>query len=678
MPLPDTLAEDARFIENVKGMQRAKLLVEHLSAFEALTLSGGLRGVEPPADQVSNWRRVFCHEYGKTDTPFGIVSPTHGSKRLPTSVCVCNLSGKHAIYYSDGESLAKVICLVAQSANARLIKGVLQVLAKAKESNGAVLACFCLPFQAGIERVHWEIRTIRKTAKGIVKDGELFFSIADNAPKTVPCTSETEHWSVAVLNTVASKLASTASAVCLDKAEGDGGAKRLTMEAMESMLEMLKADRKRTMELHKTTLTETQERLSADVEKAKAKAHEAAQAADARVAKVIASVKMSEETHSKKCKDLEVHNATLMKQLATQQQLVLEKNAEFNGMKLQHEQEVKEYAARQKTLEAQVASMTSSHAKHVAEHSRILKGSKRDYDLKLAGVQVKLDNMSAASRAVQAGASQAHSELERMSKELCEVEALVKATKGSLSNARKQTRVYKAVCVLAGLRASQAKRIEVEQGEVDVLETSHRATVDTLCSFQADREQESEKLIARCKYFETQLHEKASALEGIEKSLADASSKLTEANKEIGRKEHLQNETQKRVDSLERQLKESDAEVKKLTRPDKSPVRNASENASNTVTVSQNTAVFMSPQSVEQPFPSGQFSADPAVENTISHVYSALNCLTAMARSSNANGRRAEVAQAKLDALSAFGQQQVYYDMSHGNGHPVSCYPYGH
>lgn len=660
-PAPaDILLEDAKFIADVRGMQRAKLLVEHLSAFEALTLSGGMRGVEPPPDQVSNWRRVFCHEYGKTDTPFGIVSPTHGSKRLPTSVCVCNLSGKHAIYYSDGESLAKVICLVAQSANARIVKGVLQVLAKAKESNGAVLACFCLPFQAGIERAYWEIRTIRKTAKGAVKDGELFFSIADDSPKTVPCTSETEHWSLAVLNAIASKLASAASAVCLDKAEGDGGAKRLTVEAMESMLEMLKADRKRTMELHKTTLTETQERLSADVEKAKAGAREAAQVANARVSKVIASAKMAEETHSKKCKELEVQNAMLMAQLATQQQLVLEKNAEFNGMKLQHEQEVKEYAARQKTLEAQVASMTSSHAKHVAEQSRILKDSKRDYDRKLAGVQIKLDNMSAASRAVQAGASQAHSEFERVGKELREVEALVEDMKESLSNARKQTRVYKAVCVLAGLRARKADTQRSEVKQVD--ELAHCATVDTLRSLLADAEQESEKLIERSKSFETQLSEKASALESVQRELVDTSSRLKEANKDIGRKEHLQNETQKRVDSLERQLKESDAEVKKLTRPEKvkSPVRDAAGNASNT----------------EKPFLTGQFSADAAVENTISQVYSALNCLTAMARSSNVNGRRAEVAQAKLDALGAFGQ--VYYEHGAANGRPVPCYPYGH
>ena len=55
---PDPLKDDAQFILDLRNMPRAKLLVEHMSAFDALTLSGGIRGVEPPAAPLAGRRTV--------------------------------------------------------------------------------------------------------------------------------------------------------------------------------------------------------------------------------------------------------------------------------------------------------------------------------------------------------------------------------------------------------------------------------------------------------------------------------------------------------------------------------------------------------------------------------------------------------------------------------------------
>ena len=55
----------------------------------------------------------------------------------------------------------------------------------------------------------------------------------------------------------------------------------------------------------------------------------------------------------------------------------------------------------------------------------------------------------------------------------------------------------------------------------------------------------------------------------------------------------------------------------------------------------------------------------------ISQLHNALNCITAMARSSGNASRAAEIAQAKLDTLAGCGyytdpQQQPYFYKGHG------------
>eukprot|EP00966_Prymnesium_polylepis_P326371 7382278-Prymnesium_polylepis.1 len=131
-------------------------------------------------------------------------------------------------------------------------------------------------------------------------------------------------------------------------------------------------------------------------------------------------------------------------------------------------------------------------------------------------------------------------------------------------------------------------------------------------------------------------------------------------------KTHLISEMQKRTTMLEGKLKESDAEVRKLKaattvaqQPNgkKKGQRTGDDSGSNGVhhnggqqqlNISQNTAVFMGqpphPHPHHQAFPQGQFVVDPALEGMVSQLHSALNCITAMARSSSTHKRAAEVA----------------------------------
>lgn len=351
--------EDTAWVNELQNMPRAKVLMDHLAALNTIAQSGGGLHVEPPIEQCATWLRAFCHAYAHTDTPFDIVNSS-GEKRLPKSVAICNLSGKHSVFYSDKYSLAKVLCLVAQDASTRLIRGVMQVINKAEETGGSVIVCFCLPFQAGLERVHWTVRTIRKTASSAVKDGELCFTPFDEEPREVPCTASVEHWSDNTLVEVGRIMANNATPVCLDRTPDDTGVK-MNAEQMASMIEMLKTDRRKTLELHKSEKSEADERHQKQLLEAKQRQEMATHDADVRVSKVASASKIAENTIVKKMKVLEEHNASLHQQLAAQTTLCKEQGALLNGQKLEHEHELKQFAARQKTLEVRTVHSNSAN-----------------------------------------------------------------------------------------------------------------------------------------------------------------------------------------------------------------------------------------------------------------------------------------------------------------------------
>eukprot|EP00966_Prymnesium_polylepis_P148096 3421271-Prymnesium_polylepis.1 len=73
---PTVDQDEVEWIQELTRFPAAKPLVQHFSAFESIVKSGGQKGVEPPIDQASTWRRMFCWELQRSDTPFGIASST--------------------------------------------------------------------------------------------------------------------------------------------------------------------------------------------------------------------------------------------------------------------------------------------------------------------------------------------------------------------------------------------------------------------------------------------------------------------------------------------------------------------------------------------------------------------------------------------------------------------------
>ena len=638
----DVFCEDTAWVNELQNMPRAKVLMDHLAALNTIAQSGGGLHVEPPIEQCATWLRAFCHAYAHTDTPFDIVNSS-GEKRLPKSVAICNLSGKHSVFYSEKYSLAKVLCLVAQDASTRLIRGVMQVINKAEETGGSVIVCFCLPFQAGLERVHWTVRTIRKTASSAVKDGELCFTPFDEEPREVPCTASVEHWSDNTLVEVGRIMANNATPVCLDRTPDDTGVK-MNAEQMASMIEMLKTDRRKTLELHKSEKSEADERHQKQLLEAKQRQEMATHDADVRVSKVASASKIAENTIVKKMKVLEEHNASLHQQLAAQKTLCKEQGALLNGQKLEHEHELKQFAARQKTLEAQVATITANHARQVAEHAKQTREAKESaarQTKKLQALQTKLATVEPALLAVEASARQCRSQLSD-----CE---------RRLALAVKATRVLRAGMVLANARTLEAKRSAADKEAKTV---KHNGD-------ETEREMLRKNSAAAHASLLNEIAEKTTcirAIKDIEERLKDADEciarfkgELSEACAETDRQTHLAKETQKRADSLVRQLAE--AESRRLAKPER---KHFTTPQTSTVNVSQSTAVYMATPAAQAHY---GCAMDPALENAVSQLHSSLNCITALARSSSASARQVDTLQAKLDALFAVGiSQQCYYD----------------
>ena len=184
---------------------------------------------------------------------------------------------------------------------------------------------------------------------------------------------------------------------------------------------------------------------------------------------------------------------------------------------------------------------------------------------------------------------------------------------------------------------------------------------------------------------------------------------LKETKAELGRKEHLLKETEKRAKALESRIRDLEAEIKDA-KNQKPPLETALANApaqpqaatsvvpfgkgqgaqskrrggradaavaeehaglmaQATVHVNHNTVYTqngaMQPPHQQHGFPAqGNFVVDPMLEGMISQLHSALQTITAAARTASSSTRAAEMSQAKLDAMMAQSGVGGYSDAS--------------
>lgn len=659
--------EELTWIHELTKFPAAKPLVQHFSAFESILKVGGQKGIEPPIDQASTWRRMFCWELQRSDTPFGISSPTG---KLPKCIAICNLSGHHSFYYSDSYNLGKVLCMSAQRLQSHITSGAMAVFDKAEELGASVLVCFCLPFQVGLERCYWEARTIRKTAKGVVKDGEMSFAISDREARVVSCTLASEHWPSEMFVELIKKLLSVVSPVCLDFTENSSTG--MSQEKLEVALQILKNDRKKMMDQHKRELEEVKETSDAELLEQKSLVVLAEENANKRISQVISARNANESTLNKDIAKLKSDNSELLAKNALLNERIGELQPRLAGMKLEHETELSKASARQKTLQAQVSQLQSSHAKQVAEHSRQQQALKKshqsamdDKDAEINDLKRQVAAANSAASAVSAGAKQAHEISRRL-------EDTVKSLKLS----------YK-VCLILLTSSSRRHKESITSLKTSSSEKHDNLTalIESLQKQLAVKDEESEKAKGSPK-----VEDKTTETECTPHEEQKPDDKLEmEHKKEMEAKDREIAEIKKHAELLENKVKEAEADVRKLktttaavqphgSNGKKKGQRSPDDSQSTALpangphqhlNISQNTAVFMGqPQQTlphQQAFPQGNFVMDPALEGMVSQLHSALNCITAMARSSSSHKRAADVANGKLEALTAQGYYEPAY-----------------
>lgn len=608
--------------------------MQHLGCINAMQIRSGQTSIDSAMDQVNNMKKVFVHNYEISDAPFGLRLKTG---KLPKCICLCNLSGKHAFFYSESVSLARAITHSSESANS----AVDDVIKKAGELEASILVVFSLPFQAGLKRAYFEVRTIRKTKKGAVKDGELFFSSHNTTARTVPCTLTLENWPDEMLNQMTEDFKNVCSPVSLDVNEDGEESRILSQEEANAMIGVLKCGRKKLIEGHERALANVKENARRDVEKLRGESDSANSSAESRINLILEQCRAVEETWKKKHGVIEEQNRTLTNELASLKPRI-------QGMELEHSQELEKAAARQKTLEGQVSSLQSNHAKQVSDQARARKDGDKKHANQIKAITAKHEASEKRAHAMKVAAEAVTKSAEEARRMYAESQATLAATIAEYEISSANTSALK-----DELDALKEKHASINATHAMV--TEHAATVDAeLASSVAEKA----------------LH--ATHVQALQSALSEEERTHKETRKELKRTTHLLSETTKRTTTLQSRISELEDDAKKAKKQLAATLtacsngrRKAHEARDVPLGIVPAAPIaFSQPQhpypnhAQQHGFPSG-FEVDPHLEGMISQLHGALQSITATARLARTSTRNAEIFKAKLDALASVGYYEV-------------------
>ena len=625
---------DKQWMTDISKLSCAKPLMQHLGCINALRMRAGQTSIDSAMDQVNNMKKVFVHNYEISDAPFGIRLKTG---KLPKCICLCNLSGKHAFFYSESASLARTMTHSSESADS----AVNAVIERAGELDASVLVVFSLPFQAGLERAYFEVRTIRKTKKGAVKDGELFFSSHNTTARTVPCTLTLENWPDEMLTKMTAHFKEVCSPVSLDINEDGEESRVLSKEEANAMIDVLKSGRKKLIEGHERSIANVKENALRDVQKLRGELDAANATVESRIDIVVEQCKTVEETSKKKHGAVEEQNKTLTKELATLK-------ARIQGMELEHSQELEKAVARQKTVEGQVSSLQSNHAKQVSDQAR----ARKDNDKKHAN---QLKDMAAKHEASEKRANAMKVAAEAVTKSATEARRMYAESQATLEATIAESEIASANTSKLSDELDALKEKHASLNAKHALVTEHAAAVDDEIASSAST---------------NALH--TTRIQVLQSSLSEEERTHKETRKELQRTSHLLSETTKRTAALQSRISELEEDAKKVKKQ-LSATLTPSNNGRRKTHEARDAPLGIvpaSPIAYPQPqhpypnhaqqhgFPNG-FEVDPHLEGMISQLHGALQSITATARLARTSTRNADIFKAKLDALASVGYYEV-------------------
>ena len=349
---------DGEWLSNLKRLGTpGRQLLEHLQCVD-IVLNNKSR-TECPVQQVALFRRIFCRAYAQNPTCFGLPQPA------PQCIAVVNLSGYRAILYSKRVALIRLLCMVGPDASTRVMQNVQLLLHYALQHKCSVLCSFSLPWQAGVQAVHWELRTLERRADGTVCDGGRSYSYTHEEIRAVASSSESDFGEPAQMQAQMEAMEREFAACDVDtRVESDDGVDaQEKLQKMQGILAGMQADRAK---LH-AQRAQLQEKHAEELAEAKREAEE-------RIAKTVDKTMVSMAVAKKREEELEKQRAALQEQNSTLEK----KNAQIGCEKATQDLN---FCAERQALSSK-ASMQEIAAKNATEKlSALEKSSTRERSL---------------------------------------------------------------------------------------------------------------------------------------------------------------------------------------------------------------------------------------------------------------------------------------------------------
>ena len=692
--------QSKRWLTRIENRPTVKPLLEGVATILALKKSNA-RGHQPPIDQVRSLCRLLCWEFAKTDTPFGMKGPNGGT---PKCMAMLYMFGKPLIYYCDVSSLIRLVAIAGEE-HQTLVKVAVDQIFESAETlpNCSVAIFFALGVAVDVEMMHWEVRTIRKTSLGRVKDGEVAFSTFDKKARESGCTAEVEHMTSDVFEAMRKRILSQCIPVCLDVATtGSEPAidRTLPNEKLVEMLEMLKVKRTEMIKAHNEEVEQLKKNHESEMtnvvgELAREKAELVLALEDAKaertaaVSRVAESARLSEESIRQRLNSMTDLHTKMKEQAVDDKQRALAAESLVQGIKLEHKEEMTKVDAVRRTLEAQVHKLRKDQTKSVLEQSKTLSDAKKKHaeivknlQDKLHTIEKQLQGQRAAASAVSTSADQARGRCAQLEM------ALEMAHRAGVL----RSRFFAVLMTLAGVRhASSTEEHEARYEELckdrEEEQWKHacdmKAAVEECNRYRADAETlraELQSSVGECLSVKEKLAEARKAsldapLDAARNKAADA--ELTRLKDEVRQHKtrekahekkakadaHMVSELQKVKASLERRLVESDTGLRKLKREgatEATTAQGAVHGDASTATPQPQPHPQPQPQPQLQsqpqvvynsPFPSQPWPKDDALEGLVSTMYQSLSAILQKARTAPGHRQNLDELQVKNDML---------------------------
>jgi hypothetical protein len=239
--LPD---DEGDWVQRLSRTAPGKHLQEHFSCINYIIANKSRLGSS--CEEAETFRRVFCSAYAKNEMCFGLPRPT------PKFIAIVNLSGFRGVLYSNRPTLITMLCKAHAMADPSTMTHVNRVLDYVTRKECPLLCCLSLPWQAGVVNLHWSLRSLERSEKGVLRDGGMYYASNADSVRVAGSTIDREVGDPVVLQRQIAAMTSNMSATNLDLIIEDsddttesGEASDERVQKLAAVTAVVKADRTR-------------------------------------------------------------------------------------------------------------------------------------------------------------------------------------------------------------------------------------------------------------------------------------------------------------------------------------------------------------------------------------------------------------------------------------------------